>query len=133
MLSRIACLTVGAVLMMSSVAQEPSGASRAGQVATADWVTFKGTAKQAGDRYHLTPEDKNGAIDAPAEAVKVEGDTVKIRVGALVKIAKPAKGTPEASTKPPEGCVRRSCIGQVMICCNTAQVVSSCTGSYSCN
>jgi hypothetical protein len=129
---RVACLAVMATLLSPSL--ELAEANRAGRADNeSGWVTFNGTAKKDGQKYRLTAADKNGAIDAPVEGVSVDGITVKIKVGTTIRVVKEAKGTPDPGSKPPEGCIRRTCVGQVLICCNDARVVSACTGSFSCN
>jgi len=100
---------------------------------TNDWVTFKGTAKAVGEVYQLTPKDKNGLIEVPKDGVSVKGKTVKVKVGAIAKIIKPATGKPTGDLKPLAGCRQRQCVGLLLICCDDGHVISACIGAYGCS
>jgi hypothetical protein len=98
----------------------------------AEWVEFKGTAKETSDGYHLTTSDNNGVLEAKKDAVSVQDGKVRLKVGETVKIGVDAKGKrPDSQPRSP-GCSRTACIGLVLICCDNGQVIGACIGAFGC-
>lgn len=110
-----------------------------------DWLTFDGVASKQGNVYLLTAKDGPGAIELPVDAVQIEGDNIRVALGAnarIIEIPPTGKGedepkiesSKEFSTFGPEECPNRRwyCFLLVAFCCESGKIIGPCIGIGGC-
>ncbi|MEX1230050.1 MAG: hypothetical protein WEB58_07405 [Planctomycetaceae bacterium] len=100
---------------------------------TEQWFPFSGTAVDNGAAWLLSTFDGDGALAALKTDVRIERDAVSVRCGALVKVIRGARGGYPGSLQDVAKncpCGRSCCIGFVVVCCETGEVVNSAAGIW---
>ncbi|MEX0728597.1 MAG: hypothetical protein WEB58_12750 [Planctomycetaceae bacterium] len=100
---------------------------------TEQWFEFCGKAVDNGTAWLLETYDGEGALAALKDDVRLEGGVTRIRRGARVKVLRgPRGGYPVSLQTVADGCPcgRSCCIGFVVVCCGTGEVVNSAAGIW---
>lgn len=100
---------------------------------TEQWLEFCGKAVDNGTAWLLETHDGHGALVAVKDDVRLEEAVIRIRRGARVKVLKGSRGGYPVSLRVlSEGCPcgRSCCIGFIVVCCETGEVVNSAAGIW---
>ncbi|MEX0702960.1 MAG: hypothetical protein WD069_12770 [Planctomycetales bacterium] len=99
-----------------------------------EWIEFSGKAIDNGEAWLLEAARGDGAFAALKSDVRVIGDEIQVRQGAIVQIVKkPQSGGKPASIEVPAGdcpCGLTKCIGFVVICCRDSRVIGTALGVW---